>query len=334
MNDIAQVTNKFHFTVYADDTTLIAPICSFAVNPVTNKDYKQISININKELEMITNWLALNKLSLNAKKTKMMLFHFHQKKTSNIKLSLKINNISIEQVKEFCFLGVMFDECITWKPHVAKIAGKVSAVVGTINKLKRFLPQNILKMIYNALVLPHINYGLLLWGQNLGRIFKLQKWAMRAITCSKYNAHTEPIFSKQKLLKIEDIHKIALLKFFHRYTNNALPKYFDNFFEQKFPTHDHDTRNKNEPIPPDLKKESTKNCLRFYLPTVLENIPPNLLEEMKTSKLPSFSKTAKIHFLKSYTFVCSDPSCWPCQDHEAISTLELLPFYKYKNIPI
>ena len=334
MNDIAQVTNKFHFTIYADDTTLITPICSFAVNPATHQDYKQISININKELETITDWLALNKLSLNAKKTKMMLFHFHQKKTSNIKLDLKINKTKIEQVKEFCFLGVMFDECITWKSHVSKVAGKISAVVGTINKLKRFLPQNILKMIYNALILPHINYGLLLWGQNFGRIFKLQKWAMRAITCSKYNAHTEPIFSKLNLLKIEDIHKIALLKFFHRYTNNSLPKYFDNFFEKKFPSHNHDTRNKNEPIPPDLKKESTKNCLRFYLPTVMEGMSPNLLKDINTTKLPSFSKIAKSHFLKSYTFFCSDPNCWPCQDHEAISTLALLPFYKFKNIPL
>jgi len=109
----------------------------------------------------------------------------------------------------------------------------IAVVVGTINKLKCFLPQNILKMVYNSFLLPHINYGLLLWGQNNGRIFKLQKWAMRAITCSKYNAHTEPIFAKLKLLKIEDIHKVALLKFFHRYTNNSLPKYFDNFFKQK-----------------------------------------------------------------------------------------------------
>ena len=118
MNDIAHVTDKFHFTIYADDTTLIAPICSFAIN--SNKDYKEISININKELEIITDWLALNKLSLNAKKTKMMLFHFPQKKITNITLDLKINKTKIEQVDEFCFLGVMFDECITWKSHVKK----------------------------------------------------------------------------------------------------------------------------------------------------------------------------------------------------------------------
>ena len=331
MNDIAHVTDKFHFTIYADDTTLIAPICSFAIN--SNQDYVHIAENINKELQIITDWLALNKLSLNAKKTKMMIFHFHQRKISHMKLNLKINKTKIEQVKEFCFLGVMFDECITWKSHIKKIASKISVVVGTLNKLKRFLPQNILKMIYNSLVLPHINYGLLLWGQNYGRIFKLQKWAMRAITCSKYNAHTEPIFAKLKLLKIEDIHKVALLKFFHRYTNKSLPKYFDNFFQRKYLTHGHATRHKNKPLPPDFKKESTKNCLRFYLPTVIDNMPPHLLEDIETKKLPSFAKNAKFHYLKTYTFVCSDPHCWPCQDHDVLSLLKQLPFFSLKTIP-
>ena len=93
------------------------------------------------------------------------------------------------------------------------------------------------------------------------------------------------------------------------------------------------TRHKNKPMPPDLKKESTKNCLRFYLPTVIENIHPHLLKDIKTMKLPSFSRNAKAFFLKTYTFVCSDPKCWPCQDHEAISSLAVLPFYKYKDIP-
>ena len=82
-----------------------------------------------------------------------------------------------------------------------------------------------------------------------------------------------------------------------------------------------------EPMPPDIKKESTKSCLRYYLPSEMKNMPPHLLEDIKTKKLPSFSKNAKVHFLKGYTFVCKDPLCWPCQDHEAISTLALLPFY-------
>ena len=124
----------------------------------------------------------------------MMIFHFPQRNISKVKLDLVINKTKIEQVKEFCFLGVVFDECLTWKSHNHKIASKIAMTVGTINRLKRFLPVDVLKIIYNALVLPYLNYGLLLWGLNFKRIFKLQKWAVRAITSSKFRAHTERLF--------------------------------------------------------------------------------------------------------------------------------------------
>ena len=67
MNDIANVTDKFHFTVYADDTSLVEPLCTFTTE--TNENSKT-SDAINSELKLITDWLCLNKLSLNAKKNK------------------------------------------------------------------------------------------------------------------------------------------------------------------------------------------------------------------------------------------------------------------------
>ena len=57
-------------------------------------------------------------------------------------------------------------------------------------------------MIYNALILSHINYGLLLWGYNADRIYNLQKKSIRIIGLKKYNAHTEPLFKSFKLLKV------------------------------------------------------------------------------------------------------------------------------------
>ena len=73
---------------------------------------------INSELRLITDWLCLNKLSLNAKKTKMMIFHHRQKDISKLNLQLSINNTKIEQVKEFDFLGMVIDECMTWDSHI------------------------------------------------------------------------------------------------------------------------------------------------------------------------------------------------------------------------
>ena len=155
----------------------------------------------------------------------MMIFHHRRRDISKLNLKLYINNTRIEQVKEFNFLGLILDECLTWKSHIQKISSKISVVNGTLSRLKRILPTDILKIIYNALIQPHLNFGVLLWGKNVKRIRKLQKWALRAITASKYNAHTDPLFIKSKLLKIDDIYKLSVLKFYFKYEKGLLPSF-------------------------------------------------------------------------------------------------------------
>ena len=66
MNDIAHVTKKLHSILYADDTSLTEPLCTFNIDIQNN--CSAVSDAINKELNLITDWLALDKLSLNAKK--------------------------------------------------------------------------------------------------------------------------------------------------------------------------------------------------------------------------------------------------------------------------
>ena len=61
--------------------------------------------------------------------------------------------------------------------------------------------------IYNALILPQINYCLLCWGYDTSEIFLLQKKAIRIISGANIKSHTEPILKLYNLLKIEDIYK-------------------------------------------------------------------------------------------------------------------------------
>ena len=132
---------------------------------------------------------------------KMIIFHHRQKNIESLIPQLAINGVPIELVKEFNFLGIMLDECMTWNAHINKISSKLSCAIGTFRRLKRFLPFFILKTLYSSLFLSYVNYGILLWGPNLNRIEKLQKWALRTITNSKYNAHTEPILKRHSLLQ-------------------------------------------------------------------------------------------------------------------------------------
>ena len=71
MNDIHAATRNFHAMIYADDTNLTSPMCSFSLDKsVKTSNIDEISKNVNNELSEIQEWLVVNKLSLNVKKTK------------------------------------------------------------------------------------------------------------------------------------------------------------------------------------------------------------------------------------------------------------------------
>ncbi len=61
MNDISVASILFTLIIYADDSTLTSILCAFNLN----NDYNNNSDKINSELNKISDWLKLNKLSLN-----------------------------------------------------------------------------------------------------------------------------------------------------------------------------------------------------------------------------------------------------------------------------
>ncbi len=132
-----------------------------------------IENSINNELINITDWLKLNKLSLKIPKTKFMVFHKAQRKMTPFQII--IEDIIIENVSDFNFLGLTINQHLNWKSHVDKISNKIFRNVGILNKLKHILPLNTKFLRYNSLILLHINYGLMAWGYSCARITQLQK---------------------------------------------------------------------------------------------------------------------------------------------------------------
>ena len=76
----------------------------------------------------------------------------------------------------------------------------------------------------------------------MGRVELLQKRAVRFITNSKYNAHTEPLFKQLNLLKVKDIFELTALKSFYKLKKNYLPVYITGMFQDFYGEHDHNTR--------------------------------------------------------------------------------------------
>ena len=65
INDLPVATDFFKFNFYADDPTLF---CS--LNPRDFDKIEDLLIIINRQIQLVNNWLKVNKWSLNIKKSK------------------------------------------------------------------------------------------------------------------------------------------------------------------------------------------------------------------------------------------------------------------------
>ncbi len=99
---------------------------------------------------------------MNIAKCYFLFFHMPQKRMNH--LHLNVENTAIDQVSDFNFLGLTINEHLNWKRHLDKLSNNMSKTMGVLNKLEYSVPLNARVMIYNSLILSHINYCIFAWG--------------------------------------------------------------------------------------------------------------------------------------------------------------------------
>ena len=306
MNDIVNASSCFNPIIYVDDTTLNTTL-NYFINGSSNMNNR-----INQELKKIHIWLKVNKLSLNIGKTKGMLFHTPQKRVSVPKL--KFDNHDIEIVKEFNFLGVVLDTHLTWDAHLNYIIKKISKVSGILSRLKHFLPQDILLMLYNTLALPHLNYGILAWGHKSEKLLTIQKRVVRLVTCSKYNAHTEPLCKKLKILQAHHLHDLRELDFCYKLKHQLLPSYFTDFsmIPRRNEIHHYNTRNSDNYDSQRTNHVFADHSIRNRIPLILNKTPQIILNKIETHSRQGFKSYVKRYYLDKYKTSCDIRNCYIC----------------------
>ena len=173
------------FILFADDTTLL----------FSSKSLQHINQIINIELQTVSEWIRANKLSLNISKTNFMIF----KKYSITKNSLQIlidNNV-ITQAASTKFLGLEINSELNWANHTSLITNKIARAIGVIRRIRYKLTKAASMLLYDTLIVSHINYCNILWASNykttLSKIYSLQKRALKL--CNGIKSYT-PYFNQ------------------------------------------------------------------------------------------------------------------------------------------
>ena len=71
-----------------------------------------------------------------------------------------MNHTLIKQVYEFSLLGLTLNNHMDWNSHITNTSNKITKTMGIMNRIKKSIPQQILNLMYNSLILPHLHNSL------------------------------------------------------------------------------------------------------------------------------------------------------------------------------
>ena len=208
INDLNSLSENLKIITFADDTSLF----------LSDMHYENLESVMNKELQSVKTWFDSNKLKLNIEKTCFQIFTKQKDKELP---ELKIDEVNIRHSHTVKFLGLLLDSQLTFKAHIKNLSTKLSQIAGVINRARRYLEQEHLLLLYNSLMLPHLNYCCLLWGinykTNLQSIIKIQKRSARTILGLNYRDSVTHRFKEIGMLSIYSIVTYKSVIFAHKY---------------------------------------------------------------------------------------------------------------------
>ena len=200
INDITNIKERCEIVLFADDTNIF----------VTGNTVEEAYTNADQILKIICQYMECNLLHINTKKCCYMLFKPGKITVDTSKYQLAVNGKIIKKVNETKFLGVIIDENLTWKPHIANLNKKLKSACGRLYRIVNSLPAHLYKQIYHSLFESHLSYAISVWGgvsvNKLDPIFRTQKKCIR-IMFGNTEAYLEKFhtcvrarpFSEQKL---------------------------------------------------------------------------------------------------------------------------------------
>ena len=184
--------------------------------PVHNQFLPAQHLRSQKDLEKIGEWTKKQKMRLNLKKTKNMIFNYSRKYKFSTQLSLE--NEDIETVKEAKLLGTVITDDLKWNKNTAAIVKKAYGRMQLLNKAANFTNNtNDLKSIYLTYVRNILEQSSVVWHSSLSKknrkdLERIQKSAVKIIL-GKRSSNYKMDLEKLKLDSLDERRKKLCLKF-------------------------------------------------------------------------------------------------------------------------
>jgi hypothetical protein len=314
--------------LFCDDTTLLA----------SGSNLEELIVFVNSELKKLSTWFRSNQMSLHPDKTKFTIFHTNPSgiEWDNINLTIDENNVSSNapnpdlikpiayinhesDIPAIKFLGVFFDPSLTFRYHIRKLNEKISRALYILRQCKKILTEKALKTLYYSIFHCHLIYAILIYTSAhtsyLKPIIIKQKMAIRAITNSRYNAHTGPIFKRLNILPFQLLAQYFQLKFMFEFKNNLSPRSFANIWKTRGQLNNGNIFLRNNQVfhVPLARLCLLKRLPYCSLPDAWNKFTGNEQEVVKqATSRQQFSKRLKKHLICTVSVTCNRLLCPSC----------------------
>ena len=133
--------------LYADDTVLY--LSGVAAEQITG----ELQVGLNR----FSTWCIENKLTINTKKTKLMVFGTREGVKRSKKVLLFINGEKLRMVSSFKYLGLLLDSTLTYNLHIKSLIRSIIHKVSLLSKVKTYLKDDVALQIYKSMILPFLD---------------------------------------------------------------------------------------------------------------------------------------------------------------------------------
>lgn len=290
INDFVFCSCDVQKILFADDTNLF----------VSHTNMNYLEKFLNDRLAEVETWFKCNKLSLNISKTFYIVFRSSSLKSMDYDINLNIDGRAIQRVDAIKFLGIHIDQFINFKEHINELIKKLSKLVGLFFKVRHVLPSDVLLSLYRTLFEPHLNYCNFIWNNTYPtyteKLMILQKKAIRAISRSTYNAHTNALFHGYGLLKLPECNFYHNACIMYKVVNRLNTRLCE-LIPLYTPSHTHHTRHKLLIKGKWRKLTSARFSVCYRGPKLWTELDTNLKQSETFSK---FKKKLKQQLLEKY----------------------------------
>ena len=287
INDLhLNVPNYVKTNLYADDTALT----------VSSNSREHLEQMLNETLQFVSSWFQTNKLSLNFKKSNVMIFSTPQSSKKFNNIIVKHEEVCLDIKSKTKYLGVVLDSYLNFHEHVEYIKSKTIGKLKLLGRVRGTINKSTAELLYTSLILPLFDYADVVYHclnqRDTNTLQRLQNMGIKTILQAEKQTSTALIHELTNIPYLVDKRDIDTAAEMFKVNKGLAPPKINEMFTKIENVSGANTRQstRGDFVIPAVRLETGKRNFRYRGPKTWSLVP---VEIRSCSNTKSFKKNLR-----------------------------------------